>query len=307
MSRINNFHRLLRVYLLGRSYWLSRLLAKMSSNKKALICSLLLCQACLTNRGFAQQQPANIESNPGSTPIASMKGSSKGQQGGSAQADFDSLIDLIQSTVAVDTWLENGTGEGEILPFAINGVYADAVGTLRFKMISNQSSALKKPLNTLPKNKKSHVRDSSDLRYISLPRLETAIRKRQLARQPLAPEMLTLAGLERIEYLFISPESGDLILAGPADDWHTRPVGIIVSLESCLPVFRLDDLLTLWRRKQQNLNPAFGCSFIPRQEALGETQRFLQANGDKPLDPNRHQQWLQDLRTCLGKQQVQFF
>ena len=36
--------------------------------------------------------------------------------GGAASADFDSLIELITSTVAADTWAENGGGEAEIRP-----------------------------------------------------------------------------------------------------------------------------------------------------------------------------------------------
>ncbi len=43
-----------------------------------------------------------------------------GGLGGAASADFDSLIDLIVSTVEFDTWMENGTGEGEIRPFPTN-------------------------------------------------------------------------------------------------------------------------------------------------------------------------------------------
>ena len=43
-----------------------------------------------------------------------------GSPGGAANADFDSLIDLIVGTVEHDTWMENGTGEGEIQPFPTN-------------------------------------------------------------------------------------------------------------------------------------------------------------------------------------------
>ena len=53
-------------------------------------------------------------------------------RGGAANADFDSLIDLIQSTVATDTWAENGGGKAEIRPFP-NGVLVDAGGMLRLK------------------------------------------------------------------------------------------------------------------------------------------------------------------------------
>ncbi|MEO0529959.1 MAG: hypothetical protein AAF266_05195 [Planctomycetota bacterium] len=43
-----------------------------------------------------------------------------GGLGGAASADFDSLIELITSTVASDTWAENGGGEAEIRPFPTN-------------------------------------------------------------------------------------------------------------------------------------------------------------------------------------------
>ena len=46
--------------------------------------------------------------------------SGPGGLGGAANADFDSLIDLIVSTVEHDSWMENGTGDGEIQPFPTN-------------------------------------------------------------------------------------------------------------------------------------------------------------------------------------------
>jgi general secretion pathway protein D len=52
----------------------------------------------------------------GSVPI----GSGPGGMGAGANADFDSLIDLIVSTVASETWAENGGGEAEIRPFPTN-------------------------------------------------------------------------------------------------------------------------------------------------------------------------------------------
>lgn len=53
---------------------------------------------------------------PTSLPI----GGGPGGLGGAANADFDSLIDLIISTVASDTWVENGGPEAEIRPFPTN-------------------------------------------------------------------------------------------------------------------------------------------------------------------------------------------
>jgi general secretion pathway protein D len=55
----------------------------------------------------------------GSTPFSTGPGG-PGGLGGAASADFDSLIDLIVSTVEHESWMENGTGEGEIQPFPTN-------------------------------------------------------------------------------------------------------------------------------------------------------------------------------------------
>jgi general secretion pathway protein D len=52
----------------------------------------------------------------GSAPVTSGPGS----LGGAAAADFDTLIDLIVSTVEHESWMENGTGEGDIQPFPTN-------------------------------------------------------------------------------------------------------------------------------------------------------------------------------------------
>lgn len=54
----------------------------------------------------------------GSAPTQLTSG--PGGLGGAASADFDSLIELITSTVEADTWAENGGGEAEIRPFPTN-------------------------------------------------------------------------------------------------------------------------------------------------------------------------------------------
>jgi Protein of unknown function (DUF1598) len=228
-----------------------------------------------------------------------------GSEGGSANADFDSLIDLIQSTVASDTWMENGTGDGEISPFP-TGVFVDSVGTLRFSRTSLAKVPLSRPPTESAGGEPKDVRRGSPLRFVSLPRLEAAILRRQIAHQPLAPEMLTLAGLERIEYVLVDPDAGELVLAGPAGDWQAVN-GLLVSVTTGRPVVRLDDLLTLWRRRQSQAAVSFGCSINPRQEALARTQQYLQASGSEPIEPNERGQWLKGLRDTLGKQDVEFF
>ena len=61
------------------------------------------------------QQQRCLRINPGgnSTPATT---SPQGGPGGAANADFDSLIDLITSTIANETWAETGGGEAEFVP-----------------------------------------------------------------------------------------------------------------------------------------------------------------------------------------------
>jgi hypothetical protein len=261
-----------------------------------------------------------------------------GAEGGSAMADFDSLIDLITATVERESWIENGTGEGDIQPFAINGVYVDAAGALRMRegaaptslasvrsrglrpattgaaAAASQPTKTSNPLANVAKSGEAPqsananaARTASPLRYISLSRLEAAIADCQRRHAPLEPAMLTLAGLQRVEYVLVYPETGDLVLAGPAGDWQAAVGGGLISLETGRPVVRLDDLLALWRRQRSERSAAFGCSIVPRQEALARTQEFLAASAAKPLEPGQRRTWLKQLRDTLGVQDVAYF
>jgi general secretion pathway protein D len=78
-------------------------------------------------RGDAQPTNGDIvaqQFNPsltgGGSPSTVPIGAGPGGMGGGANADFDSLIDLIVSTVSTETWAENGGGEAEIRPFPTN-------------------------------------------------------------------------------------------------------------------------------------------------------------------------------------------
>ena len=65
---------------------------------------------------LAQSFGAGPQAGPQVSPLTT----GPGGLGGAAQADFDSLIDLIVSTVQSDTWAENGGGEAEIRSFPTN-------------------------------------------------------------------------------------------------------------------------------------------------------------------------------------------
>lgn len=236
-------------------------------------------------------------------------------EGGSNNADFESLIDLIVSTVAPDTWAENGGGLGEARPFP-TGVMVDTAGMLTLVKSTAPATDLAElrggAATGLPRTAEAQEtprdpRQESLLRLVSLPRLEREIIRRQEVHEPFDAPMLTLAGLQRIEYIFVYPRSNDLVLAGPAGDWLADASGRIVAVETGQPVVRLDDLLVLLRRAQQAPESFFGCMINPRQEALAKTQEYLDRTGRRPLERSRRDEWLATIRRTLGRQDIEIF
>mgnify|MGYP007044806564 CR=1 FL=1 len=73
----------------------------------------------------------------GSSSSPQPLGFGPGGLGGGAQADFDTLIELITATIAPDTWDDVG-GEGSIHPKFVDFVaYAKEIGYSRVQTVSN--------------------------------------------------------------------------------------------------------------------------------------------------------------------------
>ena len=94
-----------------------------------------------------------------------------GAGGGAAMADFDTLIDLIVSTIAPDTWDEVG-GAGAIESFP-TGVYVDATGVMKRLAPGRHGELLRAARDAAVADSGNRdVRRSSSLRKVSLVRLE---------------------------------------------------------------------------------------------------------------------------------------
>ena len=280
-------------------------------------CAVYFSLATLSSHAWAQV-PGQLEGGRGILPIGGQPGID-GRPGGVTLSDFQPLIDLIQGTVDTEQWTEGG-GAASIQPYA-QGVFADAEGTLRFVAAAKRKSGAEalasslgeSPDSRLPKTQPpavaGDVRLSSDLRFISLPRLEAALKGYLEQRKAIPPEMLTLAGLQRIQYVLVVPptdqQPGDLILAGPAGNWRTDDDGIIVSQDHGQPVVRIDDLLTLWRRSSPT--EPFGVTINPTEAGLAKMQNYLTTSTTKPIKRSKRDAWVDGIRQSVGKQNVQFF
>lgn len=235
---------------------------------------------------------------PGAAP-----GAPPGAQGGGTVADFESLMDLITSTIAPTTWEEVG-GQGAIESYR-NGVFVDAQGVLRRAMKTNARAdlvALRREAAAVAGSQ--DVRQSSKLRQVSISRLERAVQLKHAAGRPTSDAERTLAGLQRIDYVLIYPETGDLVIAGPAGDWQIDAEGRAVSTKTGRPCLRLDDLVVLWRHAVERPHDVLGCTINPSAAGLAAAKAYLDGQQSKPA--GRKQQ-LEQLRRHVGLQTIEVF
>ncbi len=253
------------------------------------------------------------------SPDVIQPGGIGGAAGGVTLTDFQPLLELIKGSIDTELWTDGG-GQASIQPYA-QGVFADAEGTLKFADAAKPNLAaepsanlmdedpLGSKLGTRPPQVAGDARLASQLRFVSLPRLEAALVEHLGQRKALPPEILTLAGLQRIQYVLVVPatdqQPGDLILAGPAGDWRIEDDGMIVSQDHGQPVVRIDDLLTLWRRA--NPTEPFGVTINPTDDGLAAMQNYLTTTTTKPIKRSKRDKWVDGIRKSVGKQNVQFF
>jgi hypothetical protein len=242
---------------------------------------------------------------PQSASVQDVKARPRGFQGGN-QADFDALIDLITSTIAAQTWSDVG-GPGSIQSFD-GGVSVDAEGVLRPIMQRDKGLRLQAIRQAAAKSSaQSSVNENSALRKISLVRLERQTQLLAAQGKRATDEMQTLAGLQRIKYVLVYPEEGDIVIAGPAGSVTTDAEGRPVNPDSNRPALRLDDLIVVLRHMLARPDSRFGCNITPTQTSLAEVQKFLDETGKTPLKPGQRDGWLKQLRSKLGQQEVEVY
>lgn len=219
------------------------------------------------------------------------------------------------TAAAVSTYAQGtgggGTGGGggnTIGTGNTSGVAVDAEGVLRQTTVNDPTGALaqqrvQEALSRLDRN----IARPSKLRKISLNRLERALAKRIAAGESADDAMKNLAGLTRVQYVFCYPESGDIVIAGPAEAWGEAPSGRMLAIDSGRPIVQLDDLVVALRTfapSQDKSSPFIYCSIDPTEEGLSRMHQFLHEMGSRLASPNQEQFIVEQLRDRLGMQVI---
>lgn len=243
----------------------------------------------------------------GATPVATREYGPPAPPAGGSGADFDSLIDLITTTVEPDGWEDVG-GPGTISPFE-TGVRADPHSQLdQMARVDHDPSLQNLAAQSAPAVAPVEVTGGSSLRIVSLPRLERIVARYREADAPLPDDVRYLAGLTAVQYVFVYPEQGEVVIAGPAELWQLDDDGRALGVDSGRPVLQLDDLVTLLRVFAPSGNGSFGCSINPREANLKQLKQFVEASqAAGPLRPGARNGWLRELRDHMGLQDVQIY
>ena len=188
-----------------------------------------------------------------------------------------------------------------------NGVVVDANGVLRTRVVLDRGGYLTRQRlaaakATLPPD----IARPSKGRNISLTRLEALIAERVATGQGITDDMRYLAGLTRIRNVFYYPETGDIVISGPAEGYMANVAGRIVGIHTGRATMELQDLVAALRAfpPSGKQTGALVVSIDPTQEGLARMQAFLRNIGGQVTSPNFAAQVQAGLRESLGLQDV---
>src|SRR5262249_15482297 len=131
-------------------------------------------------------------------------------------------------------------------PGGVGGVSIDAAGVVA-RSDADVLGKLREARAAALSRVGSKLDASSPLRKISLRAMQAAINQCREQRLPPPDELQNLAGLTRVQFVFIYPDQRDIVLAGPAGGWTVDVQGNVVGRDSGLPVVQLDDLVVALR------------------------------------------------------------
>lgn len=183
---------------------------------------------------------------------------------------------------------------------AVGGISINAKGLLdnaTVEALGELGKARAKALAPVP----AELNRSVAMRKISLRGLEAAIQKCIDTKQPLPDDVLYLAGLQQICYVFVYPDQSDIVLAGPGEGWKADAKGNIVGVTTGRPVLLLDDLLVALRSARVDAGGEITCSIDPTPEGIQRLRTHVAKLRTIGKDPKKTAAGIEQ---ALGRQTI---
>jgi len=182
---------------------------------------------------------------------------------------------------------------------AVGGISVDTDGIVR--------SVNPQALASIAAQRKKNLRENPpqtgrrcELQKVSLRRILEDVQQAVQENNLVSPEVLTLGGLEQIEYVFVDPDARDLILAGPSDKVAVDETGGFVGATSRQPLLLLEDLVVALRSIDAARMGGMRCSIDPTPEGIARLQELL-SSVKQMANPQRT---FRSMEEALGPQRV---
>ena len=211
------------------------------------------------------------------------------------QVCFSSRLASIACLAAVCIMFAARPAACQIVQRAVGGISIDAQGLLSAITIEDQRQLdrlRKMALEAVPEE----LTAFDQLRAVSLKNIEAEIAKCVAENKPLPEAVRYMAGLQRIEYVFVYPERNDIVLAGPAEGWKLDQHGNAVGLTTNRPVILLDDLIVALLTSEASRMSPMSCSIEPTAEGIQRVHGLRRVS-----DPQLYSRRLEE---ALGPQQI---
>lgn len=235
--------------------------------------------------------------------------------GAGGAINFGPLMELIQTTIAPDSWVDAG-GFGSIFPYtggitvAPDGLVqpidpppaqaGDLLEDIAVMLLDSDDGVLDAPGAT-DADWLDAWRKPAALRCVSLQRLAEQLAHQRLSGEPIGADMRHLAGLGRVRFLVIDRQADDAILVGTVGGIELHE-GRFRDRRSGAAPLRLDHL-TACIESVLSRQP-LGCSIDPSPQALVEAARAAEQIRQGQVDTARAATALGD---ALGEQAVRVF
>ncbi|MDB5347457.1 MAG: hypothetical protein JWP89_5834 [Schlesneria sp.] len=260
----------------------------------------------LTRRASTQPEQRSLRQKIAATQQAAGESIGLSNSGGGAMADFATLIDMITQNTGGEWEITGGNG-GTIAQYPY-GVSVEPQGLLQRLTREEQSgslAALARQARQADLN--PEVSRRSELRLVSLTRIEQAVAQRLSNGDAITETMSRLAGLSQVKYVILYPDSHEIVIGGPAEGWQYNLEGQPIGTTNRRPTLQLDDLVTVLRTFARG-EESFGCSINTRDAgvlALTDFAKTSHARGS--LSPSSVRNWANQLQQKLGRQDIEIW
>ncbi|MEM1228371.1 MAG: DUF1598 domain-containing protein [Planctomycetota bacterium] len=175
----------------------------------------------------------------------------------------------------------NNDGDNNFFP-PVAGVDVNTAGVLKVQTVDARLDRQRMNQARMRVDANDVMRPS-ELRKVSLNRLEDAVAERIASGSAITDDLVATAGLTSIDYVFFYPESGDIVVAGPAEGFAADSTGRMVGISTGRPSVLLEDLIVALRAyaPESPGTPVISVSIDPTQQGLQRMQQYLASLGGR--------------------------